>query len=215
MEEYFAFINNLTLLLPLTTFIGIIMGIYYYKKLNKAKRILIFLLVASLSIEVFSYISAKLIGSNLIFLNIYAMIELSLIYSYLRTNTFPYRKVFDFAYLILFAFNVYELINIDYQNFDMFQSYSRSINSIFLLITSIVLIIDKLNKDKFDPSNKIYFALPCFLVVNALLYLPINVLINYKDIRVYVVWITNSLNISIFFSIIIYQTWKFGRTQRI
>lgn len=214
MNEYFAFIDNFTLILPLTTFIGIIVGIYYYKNLNKAKRILIYLLINSLFIEILSYISAKFFGSNLIFLNIYAIIELSLIYLFLRTNFFPYKKAFDIAYFILLLFNIYELLNIDYQNFDMFQSYSRSLNSIFLLITSIVVIIDKLNKDKFDPSNKIYFALPCFLVVNALLYLPLNVLINYKDIRVYIVWVTNSLNISIFYSIIIYQIWKFGRAQK-
>lgn len=214
MEKYFVFIDNFALLLPIITLIGIILGIYYFKNLNKAKRILVYLLIFSLTSEIFSYISAKLFGSNLIFLNIYGIIELSLIYCYLRTNALSFKKKFDIGYLILLLFNIYELFNIDYQNFDMFQAYSRSINSIFLLVTSIIIIIDKLNKDKFDPSNKIYFALPCFLVVNALLYLPMNILINFKDIRVFIVWFANTLNITIFFSIIIYQIWKFGKVQK-
>lgn len=214
MAKYFVFIDNFSIILPVITIIGIIIGFFYFKKINSAKRILLYLLIASLGTEILSYISARLFGSNLIFLNMYAIIELTLIYSFLRTNTFSLRKFFDIGYLILMMFNIYELMNIDYQNFDMFQAYSRSLNSIFLLIAAIVIIIDKLNKDAFDPSNKIYYALPFFLVVNALLYLPMNILINFKDIRVYIVWLANTLNISIFFSIIIYQIWKLGRVQK-
>ncbi len=215
MSKYFVFLNNFYLLLPIITFVGIIVGLYYFKKLNSGFKTLTFLLMYSLLSEILSYASAKIFGSNLIFLNTYAIAELILIYIFLKTYKNPYSKYFDFIFSLLILFNIYEIINIDYTNFDMFQAYSRSINSIFLLVTSLVIIVEKLKQDQFEPSNKILYALLSYLVINSLLFLPLNILINYKDIRVYVVWIVNVLNISVFFSIIIYQIWKFGRLQKV
>ena len=111
MTEYSVFIDNFSLILPIITIIGIIIGFFYFKKINSAKRILLYLLIASLGTEILSYISARLFGSNLIFLNTYAIIELTLIYSFLRTNTFSLRNFFDIGYLILLSFNIFELIN--------------------------------------------------------------------------------------------------------
>ena len=215
MSIYFAFINNFYYLLPIITFVGLIIGLYYFKKLNSGFRTLTFLLIYSFINDILSYASAKFFGSNLIFLNTYAIAELILIYIFLKTYKKPNSKYFNFIFSLLILFNIYEIVNIDYTNFDIFQAYSRSINSIFLLVTSLAIIVEKLKQDQFEPSNKILYALLSYLVITSLLFLPLNILINFKDIRVYVVWVVNVLNVSVFFSIIIYQIWKFGRLQKV
>lgn len=215
MQFLYKIINLSTFLVPLLCIVGFIIGMYNYKKLTTDYKILTFLFLYTLANEIFSYVTAIYLGSNLFFISIYALAELFFLYSFLRLQKKRNKKYFDFLFALLIAFNFYEIFNVNFLNFDLFQTYSRSLNSIFLLGTGLLIILHKLNKEEFDASNKLLIALPCFVTINALIYLPLNVLINYKDISVYVVWFVNVLNLIVFFSIIIYQIWKFGKIQKV
>lgn len=215
MQTVLKIAEYLTITVPIICLTGTIAGLYYFRYLKKEQKILFYLLIYSILNETFSYILAKTTGSNLIFISIYGIVEFVLIYYYLYLQSDKISKKIALFILPILFFNIYEFYKIDYLNFELFQTYSKSVNSIFLLITVIIIIIQKLKNDTFDLSNKLFLALPCFLAINAILFLPINILINFMDIRVFIVWIINTINIAVFFLIITLHLWKFGRIQKI
>lgn len=212
MSFFVRIVQYLPVLVPLISLLGCFLGVCYFKKLHFRYRMLVFLLFYSLMNEGFSYFSALFWGSNLVFLTLYSSVELILIYLFLREDITQKKKT-DILFSGIMLFNLYEIFSTDYQNFNMFQTYSRTLNSFFLLALLIFVIFKQLNKDQFDVSNKLYFALPFYLTINAILFTPLNLLINYNDIGVFIVWTINILNVIVFFSFLIYQIWKLGKTQ--
>lgn len=217
MELLLLLIDLFSYISPIIIVIGLIMGFYVLK--NKDKRsssllkILAFLL-GSLLIDILSRLSSKFLGSNLFFINIYSLFELIILFYYLKTKKRLFPKWYIFVFFALIAFNLYELLTVDFINFMEFQSYSKTINSLFLLIVTITLILNIIRFDRDDLMNSILFILPIYLTINAIIGLPLNLLVNFIDETVYYMWWVNCLNVITFYSVIIFSIWKFGKTRK-
>lgn len=214
MFRFDEIIAYFSLLVPIIALIGVIIGAFTFKSQHRTMRPLIFLLASSFGVEVFSHFAAKYYGSNLIFINIYALIEFVFLFLFVKDNIRQRKKYFNYIFFAILLFNFYEIIIVDYKNFDMFQIYSRTINSIYILTVAMLVILAKISEDNLHKLNRIYYLLPLVMVVNSLLYLPLNILINYTNIRVFIVWFVNSINYLVFFSFITFQLWKSGRIRK-
>ena len=135
MQILFQIINYSTFVIPILCIIGFTFGIYNFKKLKTEYKFFTFLFLYALVNETLSYVTAIYLGSNLFFMSIYSIAELFFLYNFLRLQKEKNKKYYDITFAILIAFNLYEIFNVNFLNFDIFQTYSRSLNSIFLLGT--------------------------------------------------------------------------------
>lgn len=105
---------------------------------------------------------------------------------------------------------MYEIVIIDFYDFALFQTYSKSINSIFLLLIIINKIISNLKKEVVHKNIKTQLFLIFFLTLGTILNLPTNLLINYKSITVYVIYLINIINYIMLYVVLINYLRKFN-----
>ena len=216
MELNLFVIDILSYLSPIILLFGSMVALSTFKKYPNSKLVKFFsvLLLFSFINDIISRIFAYHFGSNLIFINIYYLVELLLIFFYLHNKSLKYKNIFFGIFLFVFLFNMYEFLTVDFNDFTKFQSYSKSINALFLLIVSISIIIKQIQDEKQLVLNKVIYLLPIYATINALIGLPLNILVNYNYETIYYIWLINNINSIIFYIVSTYTLWKFGKTQK-
>lgn|GEM_PF-2821542 len=216
MELNLFIIDILSYISPVILLIGCLIAMPILKKYPKSKLVRLFtlLLIFSFLNDISSRISAFYFGSNLIFINSYYFIELLLIFLFINDKDNNYKNPFFRTFLFVVLFNIYEFFTVDFNDFLKFQSYSKSINALFLLIVSISVIIKKIQDEKLLGLHKIIYLLPIYLTINALFGLPLNILVNYNYETIYYIWLINNINSITFYIVLIYTLWKFGKIQK-
>ena len=215
--DYLLFvIDILSYVIPIILLIGTVMGFLVYRqfKTNRFIKLMFFLFFLSILNDLFSRITPVYFDSNLIFINTYSLVELIILYLYLKNAFIEEKKVFKHVFVLLVLFNIFEFFTVDFHDYLYYQSYSKSLNSLFLLILSIFLILSYIKLDRFENVNRVLFLLPIYLTINSLIGLPLNLLINYVDESVYYIWMINTLNSLTFYSVLIFTTWKYGKTLK-
>lgn len=213
MDFFYLISNSLSYITPIISLCGIFIGVFYNKKLFDRKNSYIFyFFLFNTLIDISSRIYSSIVGSNLIFINIYALFSLIIFFLFLNTFQTKKNKIFDYIFYLLIAYNIYELFTINYQEFEMYQSYSNTINSIFLLILIVKQFQENINFNSID--TKIRILLLSYFSINSLLNLPLNLLINYTDDSIFLIWLFNMINSIVLYCFLIYYLWKCGKIQK-
>jgi len=213
MTLVYELIDIFSLFPPLIAVLGGFFGLKYYNKLDNNLKPLVFLLLLGFANDYLSRIFGIVFESNLHFFNTYAFIELVLMYAYLISFLKKSKQIFNVFFVLLMLFNIYEFIFIDFFSIVDFQVYSRVFNCVFLLILNFFILIKNLENETIEKVDYIFFLLPCYFAISTVLSLPVNFLVNYVDIKIFLIWLFNNFLFCFFYGLIFYQIWKFGNKK--
>lgn len=212
MVNLYYIANIITYLSPIILLIGSIMGITFTLQKKYNVIVLTIYFIAHLFIDSISRICSILYGSNLIFINLYALCNLIILYFFINSFNSQKSKISSLIFYFLIAFNLYELLTLNFKQFELYQSYSNTINSIFLLILIVLQFQKNININSIH--TKIRILLLSYFSINSLLNLPLNLLINYTDDSIFLIWLFNMINTIVLYCFLIYYLWKCGKIQK-
>lgn len=215
MQELYTIIDFTSYIPPLILFFGIVLLIKNYKNFTLPYKILFIYLLLHLFNDSLSRICAYYLSSNLIFLNTSNLIELVCIYGFLKTSSVDFDKRYDQLFIIILLYNLYEMFTIDFYDFESFQTYSKSINCIFLLVIIIKKVLDNLKKEVVHKKIKLKLFLILFLSLGAVLNLPNNIIVNSKAVFVYVILLINMINYIVIYVVFIDYLRKFNEVKKV
>lgn len=167
----------------------------------------------SLMNDLMSRVVSHLIQNNLLFINTYNIIEVVCLFAIIKANSIKFNQYIKYLLLPILLYNFYELIFTDYIDYTNYQNYSNSINCIFLLIICFSQLVKHIKSEKYGITYQLYIFLIIYLTFSTFLNLPMNFFVTYSNDIIYVIWLTNIINVSAFYSYIVYLLWKNGKTQ--
>lgn len=214
METNFIYlaIDTFSYITPLILIIGII--VFYVKRTQKTSlKFFILFLILSLSNDLLSRVVSHYYQNNLIFINTYNIIEVVCLFLIIKANSINFSPYLKLILLGILFYNFYELVDTDYQDYSKYQNYSNSINCIFLLVVCFSQLIKHIKTEKYGLTYQLYIYLIIYLTFSTFLNLPMNFFVTYNSDIIYIIWLTNIINVSAFYTYIVYILWKNGKTQ--
>lgn len=213
MDLIYQIIDYLSFTTPIILIIGIYICVYQKNKSN-TNRLILYLFLFGLIVDVLSRVFARLYNNNLVFINIYNILDLIILFLIIKTNSHNFKKGYWIFFVLILFYNFYDLFSIDFNKPLEYQSYSRSINSIFLLFISLLQLVKDIISNEIDHNKQLLIYIAIFLTLNAFLNIPINFLINYSNNTIFIIWLINTININFFYSYLLYYVWKSGKTPK-
>lgn len=214
METNFIYlaIDTFSYITPLILIIGII--VFYVKRTQKTSlKFFILFLILSLSNDLLSRVVSHYYQNNLMFINTYNIIEVVCLFLIIKANSINFSPYLKLILLGILFYNFYELVDTDYQDYSKYQNYSNSINCIFLLVVCFSQLIKHIKTEKYGLTYQLYIYLIIYLTFSTFLNLPMNFFVTYNSDIIYIIWLTNIINVSAFYTYIVYILWKNGKTQ--
>ncbi len=212
MDFIYNIIDYISYTNPIIAVIGLILFIYKKPKFNLVNIIVIFLILG-LAIDISSRYLATLNQNNLICINIFNLVELSCLYLFIKKISLKLNPIYNYFVLALIGYNLYELFTINYSNPILYQSYSKPINSLFLLYLALIQLYKSIKHDNNVSNRTSLIVFTIFFTLNSFLNLPINFLINYNNYVIFIIWLINTMNTNFLYSYFVYLIWKNGKTQ--
>jgi len=215
--KVFQFFDALTLASPVILFIGMILGFVYYRRLDALHRWLHFFLIMALLVDIASRILGEVYHNNLILIPIYGLLEL-LIFTYIYF-TFLLRvkyKLWIISIAIVVLFNLYEIFQSLHVDPKDFNSHSRVVDYLVIVIMSIVFYIHQIATAN-AKSSSIFFlntVILLFYSLNLILYLPLNFLINEASDIKFHFWTVSLVLTLIFYISIVRTIWIHGKNHK-
>ncbi len=205
-----------TLAAPIILFIGVVIGCYFYKRLKKEYRFLVWYLIICLISDQTSRLAGELYKNNLIFIVLFSLCEVLFFTIYYQSCLFKKRVP---LYLIMgIASSIYiiwEIISLWGTHPSEFQTYSRVISSFLIIMMAISSLFEKIEqKQKNNKVIKLNFIFLIYFSLHLVFFLPINFLINVASSVKYYFWCANLLLTISFYIIISLEIWKNGSMQK-
>ncbi len=206
--------SYLTYAAPLISLLGIIVGIYHYKRLPGFFKIIFYYLILALIFDVSSKAVGRIYKTNLVFISSFAVFEL-LLFGYLYARFMFEKKLSKVVAVITIlglAAVLYDCFKTDYFP-TKFQTYARTIGDFLIVSFSMMYFFVKLSKGTNPGNNKIvlntyvliYFAL------HFIFFIPINFIVNASTTFIYAFLIGNMILTASFYGSLLYLLWKNGR----
>lgn len=212
--------NIISFTSPIILIIGVLLGIFKFKKLRKSNQLIVFYLVFSLTFDLlsryFGYFSQS--KYNLFLIPIYGVLELGcfsvLYYKYI----FLSKSKYLLSYIITMHLLILAEIIFGKGLFrpESFQSFGKVIADASIILYSIYFYL-KVFKGQIPIHSEYAFLNAVILIyfsINLIIYLAINFLVNAQFKLVVAFWIINLLSVIIFELILISLIWKDGRTRK-
>jgi len=207
-----------TLLAPLILLTGVSVGIHFYKKVDVLRKTLTFYLFLMLLLDLSARFMGEVYGNNLVFIPIYGFFELfmfSSFYYFLGIKDNLKIKILLFSILFLsFAFTLWEVIKVYNLPIVEFESYSKVISTLVIVLLSLGFFLEKIYMKK-DISPDMFMlnsGILLFYSLNLIIFLPIDFLINGNELKFYF-WLVNLIFTLAFYTFLIWSIWKNGKTQ--
>ena len=113
-----------------------------------------------------------------------------------------------FVYGAVILLNLYEFVFTDFSNEVTYQCYSKPLNTLVLFVHFIFIILKNVENGIQNIDTKFSNLLLLYLAVNCIVNLPLNILVNYNDTLIFVVWIINCFNVIILYSSLLWYILK-------
>lgn len=205
---------------PFTLLIGVFIGLFFYKYLNKISRLLLLFLGMNLAVELlfryFGYYSS--LRYNLFLIPIFALFEIAF-YSVLY-----YKHILRSKSNILITFSIVSfllaLVSLCFYKTLFQQKTFHSFGKVVADLTVIVFCITyywRLLTGKIKQVKEVSQLNATFLIyysVNLILFLPINFLVNASINIVFLFWVINLVSLVLFYLVLTYMIWRNGKTQK-
>lgn len=192
---------------------GVAIGVYYYKRVTKKSIILLYFLVASLSIDICARILGQIDYSNLILFNGLSVIEM-LFFSLLYLQFIKLKQLVWLLGGIGIIYAIVETLQIDAVNITSFQPYSKMVSSFVIVTMALFYIFGQIKAEHKIAERYLNYSIICYFSLELILLLPINLLINYESFTIYCVWFSHLFINLLFYTFLIRFIWKNGKTQK-
>jgi len=216
--DFKTFSEIITKASPLVLFIGTSVGLYYYKRLDKVAKLLLYFLIGSLLIDLSSRLLAEIIGNNLFLFFVLTWLELFVfmkVYYYLTRKKKLLIRIATFGVL----YTLIESIYVNAVEVKVFQPYSKALGPLFIVIMALIFFFELIrDEEKLYKNEGDYFVLNsmvlCFFALEFLIFLPLNFLINTDIFLAGYVFVGNVVFLILFYLYLTYFIWKRGRNQK-
>jgi hypothetical protein len=209
------FLESSHLFTPVIAFVGVFIGLYYFKSLDTVHKGFTWYLRGMLVVDIASRIIGAT-GNNLIVLLVYSLLEMAMFTWFYFTYLFnaKHRLVLG-LFFISFAYILWEILSLESAKVKAFQSYAKVVDDFMIIILAFTFFHEKINifkESKWDNfrSNAIILA---FFSINLIFFLPLNFILN-DSFGAYF-WFGNTLSLVLFYSYLTHSIWKNGRTQKL
>ncbi|WP_413513136.1 hypothetical protein [Myroides odoratus] len=197
----FEFVTYVTYLIPLAL---VLLLIYSTLKMpfSSYKIALIGYLTTCLLFYIGGELLGELKGNNLILIPIFGVLELGwfIFIYYIRIQQ---KKIF-FLIIPTFLCLIYELITVNFNIPEYFQSYTRFISTLSLFLLTLYYCYFLL-RNKWKDYHSSFFLLNATLLIysafSCLYYLPVNLLINGSSENKFIFWFLNIILTLLFYLI--------------
>lgn len=216
--KFNTFSEIITNLSPLVLFIGTSVGLFYYKKLDKITKLLLYFLMGSLAIDMCSRVLAELLNNNLILYVVLSLLEL-LIFLKIYNHLCKKKKLVWTLGIVGVLYTLTESIYLNANNVELFQPYAKALTPLLIVIMALAYFFDLIQDEMKLLKGKVrYFSLNsivlCFFSLEFLFLLPINFLINGGFYLAVYVLVAHVFLLVLFYSYLTYFIWKHGRSQK-
>jgi hypothetical protein len=213
-----TFSEIITYLSPLVLIIGTSVGLFYYKRLNKITKLLLYFLIGSLAIDLISRILAELLQNNLILYVILSLLEL-IIFLKLYYHLSKKKKLIWTLGIVGVLYTLTESIYLNANNVELFQPYAKALTPLLIVVMALVYFFELIQDEmKLFKGESRYFSLNsmvlCFFALEFLFLLPINFLINGGFYLAVYVLVAHVFLLVLFYLYLTYFIWKHGRNQK-
>lgn len=219
MDQYQVW-KYLSLLSPIILLIGLVVGFYFFKSLNRiSKNVLLYLglcLVVDLIYRVIGYYSVS--QYNLFVIPIFAFLELIFFANLYYRLILKSRSRILFIFIVLALMVIFsELLFIDrlFQQ-KTFHSFGKVVADLTVIVFCITyywrLLTGKIKQVKEVSQLNATFLI--YYSVNLILFLPINFLVNASINIVFLFWVINLVSLVLFYLVLTYMIWRNGKTQK-
>lgn len=203
---------------PITLLLGVSLGLYYFKYLEPAYRVLLIYFGIALLADVVSRLLSLLYNDNLILIPIFALVEMVifswLYYRYLLPGS---RALVAIVVLVASCFILTDIFYAIGEAPVSFQSYGMVIDHLAITLLAFLYFKNVLTSDAAGERPYMSFNAAVFLFfsVTMLFYLPVNFLVNVDSEVKFYFWALNFVFTVIFYTYLTYLIWKNGRTRRL
>lgn len=213
--KIYGYIDIFTYISPVILGIGVIFGLYNYKKLDKINKLIFVYLLVSLLIDFTARYLGYIKANNLILWPLLSILEL-FVFSKIYQDYSKRQNLISFLFGVGALYVIAEIIYVDTYNITKYQSYSKVVSSIFIVFMVLIYIFDRINEELKSVKSNLYLSIVVLIYfsLNVVLLLPMNFLINEgSDLTLYI-WLVYIIVTIMFYSFLNYLIWKSGRNQR-
>jgi len=217
--DFYTLVYYSTFISPIILLGGIIVGIYYFKRLDILRKIIAVYIFTMFVTDILARFIGIVYGNNLILIPIYGALELSMFsifYYFLGIKDNLIKKIILFLILISsFVFTFWEAAKVYNLPITQFQSYSKVISTLMIVLLSISFFLEKIYLKK-DIKSDIFLlnsGVLLFYSLNLIIFLPIDFLINDNSGLKFYFWFANLIFTLIFYTFLILSVWKNGRIR--
>jgi hypothetical protein len=202
---------EILLALPaITSFIGIIIGGFVFKKLDTIYKYILIYLIMAFTVDL---LSRFLIQNNLIAVPVFGFIEL-LLFSMLY-NELIFSKNLFFKPIIGFflLFILIDIITSKASTPKHFQSFGRVLDGFSIVFFSLYFYWKVLKEGvlKHLKTLRLNTGIFLFFLLNSLWFLIANFLVNTPYKLVFSLWLINIIATPLFYSFLTFHVWQNGK----
>ena len=207
--------NLLNFSSPLALLLGVLCSLVYLKYLDRTSRILFVYFIWCITFDIVSRFATAYIGNNLIMWIAFNLGEL-VIFSALYFSLLKKRTLLGILSALGMAYLIFEIVYIDSYDVKHFQSYSKIVSSILIVIMVMVDFVSHLNSDKSISKNIQWLnsAILAYFSLVLILFLPLNLLINETSSIITYIWFSYLIVTVLFYVFISFFIWKNGRNRK-
>jgi hypothetical protein len=192
--------------------------IYYYQKLVKITKLLVYYLGGSLVISSAAYLLGKFFGNNLFLFFVLTLLEL-FVFMKLYYVLIKKKKLVLGLAIFGIALTIADSIYIKAFDVRIFQPYSKVLASLLIVVLALVYFFELIkDEEKLYKHQTHYLYLNsmilCFFAIQFLAFLPLNFLINVDRQMADYVFVSNAFVLIIFYGYLTHFIWKHGRNRK-
>lgn len=204
----------LNVISPIALFTGLLIGIYYYKKVDIIHKGITGYLLAMLCVDMSGRVLEYYSRNNLIVLPVYSLIEMGMfVYFYFRYLFKRPHRALILLSILAAVYIIWELISFS-RDVRQFQSYAKVADNFVIITLALVFLNDKIRDYKESRLDNFYLnaVILIFFSVNLIFFLPLNFTLN--ETTGFYFWLFNLTTTVSFYMYLIYSVWKNGRLKK-
>lgn len=211
------FAIHLSDLISVVLCVGIVLTILFYKKTNGLHKSIGCYFLLMLGVDTASVIVADRIGSNLIVLPVFSLIEL-LFFVYFYNKYLlskPNKIVIGLGVLgmVYIATEFFQYFVFSTFNIKQFEPYAKITDNFIVIIMALIFYYQKMKSfnETWIINFKLNTAILLYFTINTIIFLPLNFILNSSGNAKFYIWIINVTIILLFYIYLTALIWKNGR----
>ncbi len=199
------------------SFIGIIIGLLYFGRLNYINKCIFSYLIAAFIIDIASRYLQITYSNNLILVPIFGFIELLLFSMLYNELIFNKNRLFKPIIGLFLLFILIDIITSKASTPKYFQSFGRVLDGFSIVFFSLYFYWKILKEETSKEIKKIRLNTGIFLffLLNSLWFLIANFLVNTPYNLVFSLWLINIIATPLFYSFLTFNLWQNGRPLKL